>query len=106
MAEYDETNRGAIWKNEEKKTDKHPDFTGSLNVKGVNYRVAAWKRPEGAAPRAPALKFQVEPKNEQPQTISQQAMPKRPDPISSGPAKRNFPGDDMDDLIPFAPEFR
>ena len=29
---FDETNRGAIWKNEKKETDKHPDFTGSINV--------------------------------------------------------------------------
>ena len=102
MTEYDQSNRGAIWKNEKKTTDKHPDFTGSLNVDGREFRVSAWKREEGANPKAPALRFKVEPKDEQ--TISQRAMPERPDPISSGvgPAKRSFPGDnDMDDPIPF-----
>jgi single-strand DNA-binding protein len=34
--------------------------------------------------------------------ISQQVAPKRPDPISSGRLPRN----DMDDDVPFAPEFR
>src|ERR1017187_9216651 len=102
MADYDNTNRGAIWKNEKKTKDTDPDLTGSQNVEGREYWVSAWKRKEGASPKAPALSWSVKPKDEQ--TISQRAMPKRPDPISSGvgPAKRSFPGDnDMDDPIPF-----
>jgi hypothetical protein len=59
MAEYDNTNRGSIWKNEKKETDKHPDFTGSLNVEGIEYWVSAWKRKEGAAAKAPALSFSI-----------------------------------------------
>jgi hypothetical protein len=62
--EYDNTNRGSIWKNEKKDTDKHPDFTGSLNVEGVEYWVSAWKRKEGASAKAPALSFQVKPKED------------------------------------------
>jgi len=27
--EYDNTNRGSIWKNDKKETENHPDFTGS-----------------------------------------------------------------------------
>ena len=64
MAEYDNTNRGSIWKNEEKETDKHPDFKGSLDVGGVQYWVSAWKRKEGASPKAPALSFSIKPKEE------------------------------------------
>jgi hypothetical protein len=104
MTEYDNTNRGSIWKNEKQTTLMHPDFTGSLNVGGVEYWVSAWKRKEGASPKAPALSFSIKPKEDQPQqsipqrnetqSISQRAMPRRPDPISSG---RN----DMNDDIPF-----
>ncbi len=96
MTEYDNTNRGSIWKNEKKETDSHPDFTGSLNVEGREYWVSAWKRKEGAAAKAPALSFSVKPKEAPQQSISQRAMPK-------GPAKQSIiPGDDMDgDLIPF-----
>lgn len=95
---YDNTNRGAIWKNDDKREDKHPDFTGSLNVAGVEYWVSAWKRKEGAAAKSPALSFSIKPKEEQTkeQSISQRAMPKRPDRISSGG------NDDMGgDGIPF-----
>ncbi len=59
---YDNTNRGSIWKNEKKEQDTHPDFTGTLNVGGVEYWVSAWKRKEGAAAKAPSLTFSVKPK--------------------------------------------
>jgi hypothetical protein len=67
MPEYSNENRGAIWKNDKKETERHPDFTGSLNVEGVDYWVSAWKRGPDANPRAPALSFSVkrkEPKAE------------------------------------------
>lgn len=61
---YDNTNRGSIWKNEKKTTDKHPDFTGSLNVEGVEYWVSAWKRKPDANPKAPPLSFSIKPKEQ------------------------------------------
>lgn len=86
---HDNTNRGAIWKNEKKEQDTHPDFTGSLNVDGVEYWVSAWKRKEGAAPKAPALSFSVKPKEQRSQ--APRAKPGRPS-----------PDDDMGgDSIPF-----
>ncbi len=98
MAEYDETNRGKIWKNKKKDPDAPdyretlPDFTGDLDVDGVKFFVDAWKRKPEANPAAPALNFKVKRKDTQPQSA-----PKRADPISSGP-QRNV---DMDDDIPF-----
>jgi hypothetical protein len=64
MSEHDNTNRGAIWKNPKKVTDKHPDFTGSLNVDGIEFWVSAWRRKEGASEKSPALSFQIQPKDE------------------------------------------
>jgi hypothetical protein len=63
MAEYDNNNRGSIWRNEKKETDTHPDFTGSLNVDGVEYWVSAWKRKPDASAKAPALSFTVKAKD-------------------------------------------
>jgi hypothetical protein len=110
MTEYSNVNRGSIWKNAKKNPESDdyketlPDFTGSLDVEGRQYWVSAWKRKEGAAAKAPALSFTVKPKDEQP-SISQRATAtiRRPDPnnITSG-----LPHNDMDDSIPFAPEFR
>jgi len=62
--EYDNNNRGSIWKNDKKETENHPDFTGSLNVNGVDFWVSAWKRKPDASEKAPALSFTVKPKDE------------------------------------------
>lgn len=84
--DYDNTNRGAIWKNDKMRPDKQdPHFTGSLNVEGVEYWVSAWKRRDDAKPGAPALSFTVKSKD------SQRAP--RPEPQESEP--------DFDDSIPF-----
>ena len=80
MTEYDNTNRGQIWMNDKKTTPNHPDFTGSLDVNGVEYWVSAWKRKPDANPKAPALSFSVKPKEAQPEP--------KPEP-------------DFDDPIPF-----
>ena len=86
---YDNTNRGAIWKNDDKREDNHPDFKGSLNVDGREYWVSAWKRKEGAPAKAPALSFSVKPK---------EAQPRRPDPsITSGRTLR----EELNGDIPF-----
>lgn len=39
---YDNTNSGMITRAENRKSDSHPEFTGSLNVEGVDYWVSAW----------------------------------------------------------------
>ena len=43
--EYDNTNRGAMFVNSYKEEgDNRPDFTGNVNVDGVEYKLAGWKR--------------------------------------------------------------
>jgi hypothetical protein len=44
MTNYDDRNRGALFKNERRPTDKHPDYTGEIDVEGVAYRLAGWVR--------------------------------------------------------------
>jgi len=39
---YDNTNRGALFKNADKKAENHPDYKGSLNVSGIDYWISAW----------------------------------------------------------------
>lgn len=82
--EYDNNNRGSIWKNDKKETDKHPDFTGSLNVDGVEYWVSAWKRKPDQSDKAPALSFSIKAKEDAP----------------SKPASKQ-PIDEIDSDLPF-----
>jgi len=44
MAEFDNTNRGSIFKNEKKTEDRHPDMSGSINIDGVEYWISGWKK--------------------------------------------------------------
>lgn len=85
--EFDNTNRGSIWKNDKKETEKHPDFTGSLNVAGTEYWVSAWKRKPDANEKAPALSFTVKLKEENSASNHEK------------PAEKSF--DNFDDGIPF-----
>ena len=64
MTEYDNTNRGEIWKNDRKDSDRHPDFKGSINVEGRDYWLSGWLRAADANPRAPSMRFSVTPKDE------------------------------------------
>jgi len=65
MSEYDNTNRGSIWKNNDRTTEKHPHFKGTLNVDGAEYWVSAWKRDKDSNPKAPALTFSINLKDNQ-----------------------------------------
>lgn len=60
--QYDNTNRGAIFKNTKKATDNHPDMTGSIDVNGVEYWVSAWSKTSQAG--AKFLSMSVKPKDE------------------------------------------
>jgi hypothetical protein len=117
MTEYDNTNRGTLFRNDRKQTDKHADYTGKLNVGGKDFWISAWTK-EGrkgsflslsVKPMAPAADWVSDGDGKakvvrEEQSISQQATAKirKPDPISSGRSLKA----DMDDDIPFSPEVR
>lgn len=61
---YDNTNRGSIWKNDKKSKETDPDYTGSINIEGVDYWLNGWRKSEDAAEKAPVLKFTVRKKGE------------------------------------------
>lgn len=44
MTVYDNTNRGALFTNSRKKSDKHPDLTGNIDVDGKEYWLSAWRK--------------------------------------------------------------
>ena len=42
MTEYDNTNRGALFKNDKQGNENWADYQGSLNVDGVEHYISAW----------------------------------------------------------------
>ena len=103
--EFDNTNRAVLFKNENKKTDTHPDYSGNLNFEGVECFLDAWiktaesgrkfmslsvKRKDKQAAQEPSANRPAQPAQRQQAPAPRQAAP-RP---ASG-------FDDMDDDIPF-----
>jgi hypothetical protein len=79
MTEYDNNNRGALWKNDRKQSEKHPDLSGSIMIDGKEFWVSGWNRKPGQTDRAPEVSLSVRPKDYKdsqpaPSTAPQQAQ--------------------------------
>ena len=42
MTQYDNTNRGVLFRADQAGNDKRPNYTGKINVNGVDYELAGW----------------------------------------------------------------
>jgi hypothetical protein len=90
MAEYDNTNRGVLFKNNRKADEKHADYTGTLNIAGVDHWISAWVR-ESA--KGKFFSLSIKPKN---------GTAERPEQFVKK-AQETFPGAqiDLNDEVPF-----
>ena len=72
MPEYDDTNRGAIFKNDRKTTDSHPDYKGTLNVEGKEYWVSSWINKSKAGQSY--MSVSIQPKEDQQAPVKTEAQ--------------------------------
>ena len=84
MSDYDDTNRGALFKNDKKESDNHPDYKGSINVGGTEYWLSSWLKKSKAG--ATYMSLSVKAKDD---------APAKPAAKKAGPA--------VDEDLPFAP---
>lgn len=82
MSNYDNTNRGALFR-AEKKQEKSPDYTGTINVGGTEMKLAAWIRVSGKGVKYMSLQ------------VSEQQERQEPKPAAKGDFS------DMSDDVPF-----
>jgi len=54
---YDNTNKGALFKNDRKESPNHPDYKGTINVEGTEYWASGWIKVAGSNARNPGSKF-------------------------------------------------
>jgi len=95
--QYDNTNRGALFKNDDKQSDNHPDYKGSINVNGVDMWVSGWlKTSEKTGNKFMSLSV----KAKEQQAPARQAAPAKQAPARQVPASSGF--DDFPDSdVPF-----
>lgn len=53
---YDNTNSGALFKNDRKEKESHPGYTGTVNIEGKEYWISAWVK-DGAKGKFFSLAF-------------------------------------------------
>ena len=61
--QFDNTNRGALFRNDKATTDKHPTHTGKINIEGRDYYLNAWVK-DGK--KGKFFSLSVKPVDEQP----------------------------------------
>jgi hypothetical protein len=62
MPTHDNTNRGALFRNDDKADDKHADYRGEIDVNGTAYWLNAWLKTSKKGTRFMSLS--IKPKRE------------------------------------------
>lgn len=94
MADFDDTNRGVLFKKRDKASDRHPDYEGKINVNGTEYWLSAWIKDSKKTPGQKFMSLSVKPKEAPAAAPPQETERQAPPPSRTGRG-------DMDDEIPF-----
>jgi hypothetical protein len=96
MTQFDNTNSGILSRNDRREKDTHPEYTGQINVEGVDYWLSAWvkERKDGSGK---FFSLSVRPKEQRqaapPQRTQSRALPQQ--------AQQRDRYEDVDGDIPF-----
>lgn len=72
---YDNTNKGALFKNADKNGEKDPDYRGELNVGGANYWISGWVSTSKKGAKYLAIKLRPKEKAAKPKPEIEDAIP-------------------------------
>ena len=93
MTDYDNTNRGALFRNDKAQSDRHPTHTGKINVEGRDYYLNAWIK-EGK--KGKFFSLSVKPMDAEPE-----GHPDRFQPMSMRARPTGPRPEPLDDDVPF-----
>lgn len=90
---FDNELKGVLFKNDDKETDKHPDYKGSATIEGVDYFMDAWINTADSGRKYMSFRFK------------QKGKPKAAEPTRRAAARHEPTGtgfyDMQDELPPF-----
>jgi uncharacterized protein (DUF736 family) len=66
MSDYDNTNSGALFKNDKGDNPKRPDYTGSINVEGKDFWISSWIKTSQKGTKFMSLSVQAKEEQAQP----------------------------------------
>jgi hypothetical protein len=90
MTQYDNTNKGALFKNTRREKDTHPEYNGTINVEGHDYWISAWVK-EGKSGKFFSLSVK--------RKDGTAARPEAQEVLQA--VKQRFPDAQLDDEVPF-----
>jgi hypothetical protein len=96
---------GILFKNDRKERDAHPDYNGSATINGVAYWMSAWMK---QGQKGKFMSFAFKPKQPQSAVTTGETMAHYPSGVGGAArvAGSKHTPVDLDDEIPFAPEWR
>jgi len=95
---WDNTNSGALFKNDKKETENHPDYNGNINIEGKEFWLNAWLKTSRAGKKYFSLS--VKAKDSQGAVIKKEEWKKFADKIKPTQDK-SYADEDVTDDIPF-----
>jgi len=93
MSEHDNTNSGALFKNNKMTSEKSPTMTGPINVEGKEFRLAGWTKVSKAGDKY--ISLSIEPVEERKEESNVSTTSNSP-PVAPPEGESN-----IDDEIPF-----
>ena len=68
MSQYDNTNRGGLFKNDKQGKENRPDYKGSIDIRGEEFWLSAWIK-TSTKDGSKFMSLSVEPKQKQVQDV-------------------------------------
>ena len=92
MSDFDNTNSGALFKNDKEGNENRPDYKGSINVNGVDFWLSSWLKTSKAGNKYMSLSVQAK------EAVHEQGVQQAQQAVAPQTPSHN----DIDsDLIPF-----